>query len=64
MPTKPRGRLGLADRFCEAIQEPTAERQTRPCAAQWIMAHGVARIAGSTKMPANDPIFPGVAAAG
>jgi hypothetical protein len=64
MPKRPRGRLGLADRFCEAIEELTAERQTRPCAAPWIRVHGVARIAGSATMSANDPIFRGVAAAG
>ena len=31
------------DRFCEAIKELTAERQTRTYAAQWIMVHSVAR---------------------
>jgi len=40
---KPRARSSLADRFCEAIKELTAERQTRTYAAQWIMVHSVAR---------------------
>jgi hypothetical protein len=34
MPKKPRALSNLADRFCEAIKELTAERQTRTCAAQ------------------------------
>ena len=46
MPTKPRARPSLADRFCEAIKELTAERQTRTYAAQWIMVHSVARHLG------------------
>ena len=39
MPKKPRARPSLADRFCEAIKELTADRQTRTYAAQWIMVH-------------------------
>ena len=46
MPKKPRARPSLADRFCEAIKELTAERQTRTYAAQWIMVHSVARHLG------------------
>ena len=43
MPTKPRARPSLADRFCDAIKELTAERQTRTYAAQWIMVNSVPR---------------------
>ena len=35
-----------ADRFCEAIRELTAERQTRTYAAQWVMVHSVPRHVG------------------
>ena len=46
MPKNPRGRLSLADGFCEAIKDLTAERQTCTYAAQWIMVHSVARHLG------------------
>jgi hypothetical protein len=46
MPKKPRARPSLADRFCEAIKELTAERKTRNHAAQWIMGHSFARHLG------------------
>jgi hypothetical protein len=46
MSRKPRGRLSVANRFCGAIKELPAERQTRTYAAQWIMVHSVARHLG------------------
>jgi hypothetical protein len=39
MPKKPSARPSLADRFCEAIKELTAERQTRTYAAQCVARH-------------------------
>ena len=56
MPKKPRARSSLADRFCEAIKELTAERQTRTYAAQWIMVHSVARHLGISDEEAQEAI--------
>ena len=56
MPRKPRGRLSLADRFCQAIKELTNERRTRTCAAQWIMVHSVARHLGISDDEAQEAI--------
>ena len=53
---KPRGQLSLADRFCEAIKELTAERQTRTYAVQWIMVHSVARHLGISDEEAQEAI--------
>jgi hypothetical protein len=48
--------LSVADRFCEAIKELTAERQTRSYAAQWIMVHSVARHLGISDDEAQEAI--------
>jgi hypothetical protein len=48
--------LSVADRFCEAIKELTAERQTRSYAAQWIMVHSVARHLGISDEEAQEAI--------
>ena len=56
MSKKPRVRLSLADRFCEAIKELTAERQTCTYAAQWIMVHSVARHLGISDEEAQEAI--------
>jgi hypothetical protein len=56
MPKKPRTRPSLPDRFCEAIKELTAERQTRTYAAQWIMVHSVARHLGISDEQAQEAI--------
>jgi hypothetical protein len=56
MPKEQRARLSLADRFCEAIKELTAERQTRTYAAQWIMVHSVARHLGISDEEAQKAI--------
>jgi hypothetical protein len=62
MPKKPRARPSLADRFCEAIKELTAERQTRTYAAQWIMVRSVARHLGRS-LPSPVAGYPLVAQA-
>jgi hypothetical protein len=49
-------RHSLADRFCEAMKELTAERQTRTYAAQWIMVHSVARHLGISDDEAQEAI--------
>ena len=54
MPKKPRARPSLPDRFCEAIKELTAERQTRTYAVQWIMVHSVARHLGISDEEAQE----------
>jgi predicted Zn-dependent protease with MMP-like domain len=51
-----RRRPSLADRFCEAIKELTAERQTRTYAAHWIMVHSVARHLGISDEEAQEAI--------
>jgi hypothetical protein len=56
MPKKPRARPSLSDRFCEAIKELTAERQTRTYAAQWIMVHSVAMHLGISDDEAQEAI--------
>ena len=56
MPKKLRARPSLADRFCEAIKELTAERQTRTYAAQWIMVQSVARHLGISDEEAQEAI--------
>jgi hypothetical protein len=56
MPKSSRRRLSLADQFCEAIKELTAERQTRTYAAQWVMVHSVARHLGISDEEAQEAI--------
>ena len=56
VPKSPRRRASLADRFCGAIKELTAERQTRTYAAQWIMVHSVARHLGMSDERAQEAI--------
>jgi hypothetical protein len=46
----------VADRFCEAIKELTAEGQSRTYAAQWVMVHSVARHLGISDEQAQEAI--------
>ena len=38
-----RRKLDLADRISDAVENLTADRQSRTYAAQWVAVHGVAK---------------------